>query len=261
MKKVLSELDLFLPFRQHAPSLANARHKIYADADQFPGEDGAGLFNVLAFRGVFFGSPFAQSERYRWFNTLADWETFFAKGTKVAKKHGKDGEEEKYYVKRTCYGQSQTDRSTKLLQGYWDQRLLWSAKFNKPTKPSITEVWKWLRSVFCNIGDLSALLICGDLIEAGILPMPTAQEWGGLIYALKMGANGGMKTLGLISKQAVREEVTEAFTSLDQTLQQELTEEEKVAMKYNLIMLEHTLCKIKRLTARGISMNTILQEI
>ena len=187
MKKVLSELDFFLPFCQHAPSLANARREIYADADRFPGEDGAGFFNTLAFRGIFFGSPFAQSDRYRWFNTLGDWKQFQDEGSGVAKKYGKDGDEENYYVKQSCYGQAQTDRSTKLLSNYWDQRLLWSAKFNKLTKPSITEVYRWLTSrvsingeastLFHNIGSLLALLICGDLIEAGTLPMPTAREW------------------------------------------------------------------------------------
>jgi hypothetical protein len=261
MTKVFSELDLFLPFRQHAPSLANARREIYADIDRFPGEDGAGFFNVLAFRGVFFGSPFAQSDRYQWFDTFADWEKFLAEGSEVAKKHGKDGEEEKYYVKKNCYGQSQIDRSTKLLSNYWDRRLLWSSKFNQPTKPSVTEVYKWLESNIRNIGGLSALLICGDLIEADILPMPTANEWGGLIYTLKKGANSAMETLGLINEQASRAEVIEAFISLDLALQQELTEEEKVEMKYNMIMLEHTLCKIKRLISRGIKMKDILQEI
>ena len=73
MKKVLSELDFHLLFCQHVLSLANARRKIYADADWFPGEDGAGFFNTLAFRGVFFGLPFAQSNQYQWFDTLADW--------------------------------------------------------------------------------------------------------------------------------------------------------------------------------------------
>jgi hypothetical protein len=261
MKKVFSELDTFLPFRQHAPSLANARREIYADVNQFPVEDGVGFFNVLAFRGVFFGSPFAQSDRYQKFNTFADWEKFCAEGSKVAKKYGKDGKEESYYVKKNCYGQSQTDRSTKLLSEYWDERLQWSAKFNKPTKPSITEVHKWLTSSFHNIGGLSALLICGDLIEAGILPMPMAQEWGKLIYTLKMGAKSAMEMLGLINKQASKVDVTEAFTSLDLALQQELKEEEKNEMKYNVIMLEHSLCKIKRLVTRGISMDDILQEI
>jgi len=270
MTKILPELDLFLPFRQHAPSLANARREIYADIARFPGEDGAGFFNVLAFRGVFFGSPFAQSNRYRWFNTFADWKKFRAEGIEVAKKHS--NKEEKYYVKRNCYGQTQIDRSTKLLSKYWDQRLLWNAEFDKPTKPTITEVFKWLTksilvngkttTLFRNIGRLTALLICGDLIEAGVLPMPTAHEWGGLIYALRMGANDAMEMLSLTRKQrANKSDVSDAFVSLDLVIQQELTEEEKGAMNYNVIMLEHALCKIKRLTARGVSMNDILQDI
>ena len=260
IKKVLTNLDFYLPFRQHAPSLDNARREIYAKVDRFPGEDGAGFFNVLAFRGVFFGSPFAQSDRYRWFSTFEDWKRFQAEGTEVAERDGKNGEEEKYYVSRSCYGQAQIDRSTKLLSVYWDQRNLWSAKFNSTT-PSITEVHKWLKSTFRNIGKLSALLICGDLIEAGILPMPTSNEWGGLIFTLNMGAKGAMEVLNLTRKQASREEVTEAFTSLDSALQQELEEEEKATMNYNVIMLEHTLCKIKRLTGRGIELKDILKEI
>ena len=175
MTKILPKLDLFLPFRQHAPSLANARCEIYADI-AFPGEDGAGFFNVLAFRSVFFGSPFVQSNQYWWFNTFANWKKFHAEGIKVAKKHSNN--EEKYYVKWNCYGQTQIDHSTKLLSKYWDQCLLWNAEFNKLTKPTITEVFKWLTksflvngkttTLFCNIGRLSALLICGDLIEAGM---------------------------------------------------------------------------------------------
>lgn len=258
----MSDLDFYLPFRRHAPSLANARREIYADIDQFPGEDGAGFFNVLAFRGVFFGSPFAQSNQFRWFNTLSDWKKFQLENSEVAKNLGKDGEEEKYYVKKNCYGQTLKDRSTELLQGYWNQRLLWSTDFNKPSKPTITEVYKWLKSSsFHNIGGLTALLICGDLIEAGILPMPTAQEYGGLIFTLDMGAKDAMEKLGLISKKASKVQVVEAFTSLDLVLQQELKEEEKVAMYYNVIMLEHTLCKIKRLTTRGITLDNILEEI
>lgn len=183
-------------------------------------------------------------------------------GSEVAKKDGKDGKEEEYYVKRSCYGQTQTDRSTKLLSGYWDQRLLWSAKFDKASKLSVTEVYRWIaNSSFRNIGNLSALLICGDLIEAGILLMPTAHEWGGLIHSLNMEAKSTMEMLGFIRKQAGKAEVTKAFTALDLALQQELTEEEKAAMKYNVVMLEHTLCKIKRLTSRGIAMRDILEEI
>ena len=76
-----------------------------------------------------------------------------------------------------------------------------------------------------------------------------------------MGAYDSMETLGLISKQASKVKVIKAFQSLDLALRQELKEEEKEVMKYNVIMLEHALCKIKRLISRGIIMNNILQEI
>ena len=54
MKKVQSDLDYYLPFRQYAPSLANARQEIYADVNRLASPTGVGLFNILAFRGVFF---------------------------------------------------------------------------------------------------------------------------------------------------------------------------------------------------------------
>ena len=69
--------------------------------------------------------------------------------------------------------------------------------------------------------------------------MPEAHKWGGLIHTLDMGARSTMETLGLTRKQASRDEVSKAFTAFNLALQQELNDEEKMAMKYNVIMLEH----------------------
>jgi hypothetical protein len=41
----------------------------------------------------------------------------------------------------------------------------------------------------------------------------------------------------------------------------ELSEEEKEAMGYNVVMLEYTLCKIKRLVSREVTKTEILSEI
>jgi hypothetical protein len=251
--KVFSNPDFYLPFRQHAPSLANARQKIYADVSRLASNDGVGFFNILAFRGVFFGSPFAQSDRYRWFHSLADWEQFRDAGKEEENKY--QGEE--YYVKKNCYGQSQTGRKLSLLSSYWDQRLLWNKVFNnpdKPDKPTVSTTFRWLTSnkedkktLFQNIGSLTALLICGDLIEAGILDMPSAKEWATSIYKMGKGSKAGMEMCGFIETKGKGEEFCSAFASLDQALEKELKEEEKQAMGYNVVMLEHTLCKIKRL--------------
>jgi hypothetical protein len=251
IKKVRSNLDFYLPFRQHAPSLANARQQIYSDLERLERGDGVGFFNILAFRGVFFGSPFAKSDRYRWFNSLDDWELF----------QENEHKDEAYYVKKNCYGQSQILRDLSLIPLYWDRRLLWNDLFNKAEKPTVTQVFKWLTSrpiddrtkkpttLFKNIGDLTALLICGDIVEAGILPMPSAGEWARSLDKLGKGSKDGMVTCGLVGKGCKKEKFCAAFESLDQALQSELQEEEKEAMGYNIIMLEHALCKIKRLKA------------
>ena len=258
LTRVSRKLDNYLPFRRHAPSLSNARQHIYADIDRLKCNDGVGFFNILAFRGVFFGSPFAQSDRFRWFDSLADWELFRATGEE--EEDGYNGEE--YYVKKNCYGQSQPTRELSLLSSYWEKRLLWNDMFNQQKNPSVMQVYRWLISavannkggtkkttLFPNIGNLSALLICGDLVEAGILDMPSASDWAASINKMGKGSKDGMVTCGLVGTDCGREEFCKAFVSLDNALQAELTKEEKDRMGYNIIMLEHALCKIKRIGA------------
>ena len=264
MKKVKSSLDYYLPFRQHASSLINARREIYADVDQLASPSGVGFFNVLAFRGVFFGSPFAQSAHFKWFNGYKDWVSFMVDEKEEATMDGRI--EEEYYVKKNCYGRSQQERSTKLLKGYWKQHNLWNEFFNQATKPTVQKVYGWLtsqdkgRSRFRNIGSLSALLICGDLIEAGLIPMPSSMEFRELISKVGKGGKEGMTLIGLVKSSCKGEDICKAFQALDLALQHELTEDEKEVMGYNVIMLEHTLCKIKRLT-KGFSLELLRSEI
>jgi hypothetical protein len=251
--KVLTNLDFYLPFRQHAPSLKNARSEIYADLHSQDCEDGVAFFNILAFRGVFFGSPFSQSDHFQRFESYEHWTVF----RKKEKQEALDvcGLEEKYYVKQNCYGQSQLERSLTLLEGYWAQRKSWNEKFGQSTPPTVDEVYYWLvskengRSKFYNIGPLSAFLICGDLIEADIVPMPSSYELGKLIYKVGMGGKKGMEGLKLVSKGDMEGFFCKAFALLDAYIEKTLGVEEKKAMGYNVVMLEHTLCKIQRLTA------------
>ena len=103
-------------------------------------------------------------------------------------------------------------------------------------------------TVFSNIGELMALLICGDLVEAGIIPMPSAEEWAKLIAKVGKGSKAGLEMCSFIEGNNNQQRICEAFVSLDLALQQELSNKEKEAIGYNVIMLEHALCKIKRLT-------------
>jgi hypothetical protein len=253
ISKVQGNHDFWLPFRQHAPSLANGRREIYSKVERFASNDGVAFFNVLAFRGVFFGSPFARSAHYRWFESLNDWTMLRTQLTAEANEYGADDE---YYVNPGCYGRSQKERKLKLLDTYWERRLEWNDKINQPIKPSIGDVFNWLKgrtngvNLFPNIGALSAMLICGDLVEAGILAMPSVKEWATLIHRLKKGAMAGMEMYGLTQTKCTVADFHASFALLDEVLQRELLTDEKEMMGYNIIMLEHTLCKIKRLTLR-----------
>ncbi len=265
MDKVISDFDFFIPFRQHAPSLQNARREIYANLSRLACDDGIGFFNILAFRGVFFGSPFAKSKHFRWFESLDDWEQFRAAGRQEACKVHHI--EEEYYVKKNCYGRSQKERSLTLLQAYWEQRRLWNDLFNKSTTPTVEDIYNWLVSrekgvsKFRNIGSLTAILICGDLIEAGIIPMPSSHEFGQLVYKVGKGAKDGMLMFGLTRGGGDGEDFCKAFTLLDDYVESALGAEEKKAMGYNVVMLEHALCKMKRLTTHKVSLDDIFTEI
>lgn len=85
-------------------------------------------------------------------------------------------------------------------------------------------------------------------METGILPMPSTKEWAESIVKMGKGSKDGMELCGFVGKNSSQEDFCSAFESLDQALQRELQDEEKEAMGYNIIMLEHTLCKIKRIS-------------
>jgi hypothetical protein len=95
---------------------------------------------------------------------------------------------------------------------------------------------------------LTAILIIGDLIYAGILPMPSPLDWGKFIEKVSKGALDGMIMLGLIDEDTT---VPQAFADLYDFVNGVLTPEEKSAMTYDVLMSEHSLCKYKHLYSRG----------
>ena len=80
-----------------------------------------------------------------------------------------ENKEEEYNVKKNCYGCTQKEQGTALIEGYWNQCNLWNPAFNQTMKPTTKEVYYWLMSKdngkkqICNIGSLLALLIWGNL--------------------------------------------------------------------------------------------------
>jgi hypothetical protein len=247
--------DKFMPYREHAPTRIRSQDMIYDDPEWL--RTSIGFWNVLCFRGVFYGSPFARDDG-RHFENLDDWNAF------------KENKAESYFVVKSAYGSLQGDRSIDRVPEYWEKRHLWEPLINKKDL-SLTEVYNFLlhssvdggrfekkkgtkgsnkptpKKVFVNIGSLTAILIIGDLVYAGVFPMPSPLEWGEFIEKVSKGALDAITMLGLIDKDTT---VPQAFVELDEFVNRVLTAEEKAAMTYDVLTGEHSLCKYKRLYSR-----------
>ena len=75
--------------------------------------------------------------------------------------------------------------------------------------------------------------------------MPSAEDWGFLVASLKLGAERALLKLGIPSDSNPNA-TQKAFVDLDRYMLKALTKEEHKAIKYNIITLEHSLCKYQR---------------
>lgn len=251
IRKVANRIDFFLPFRQKAPMIVKAHQTIYSNQDRLRTPEG--LWNILMYRGVLYGSPYATHD-VRWFSTLGEWTNYLNTSTKE-----KDGEKEKYFVNICAYGFNNGNRSTDCITEYWTQRQRWTTIIEQ--NPDVAKVYDFLigksnkidnyKKLYRNIGPLAALLICGDLVEAGVLEMPSVRMWAGLIFRVGKGAAKGLIRLNLVPKAYTEDQIYQAFNGLNNFLMEKLSDIDRATMGYNIIMLEHALCKFTRIYKEG----------
>ena len=216
-----------------------------------------GLWNILTFRGATYGSPYAEND-LQWFDTYEEWTDYYAASNKTFK-----GDKTQYFINVAAYGMRNKHRNINNIAKYWDERHRWTSFI--ASKPDLKKTYKFLtqnhkgesqKKVFPNIGPLTALLVCGDLIELKILEIPAIKDWAELIYDVQKGATLGLHSLALIGETFTKEDVIDAFTKLDSFLVQELSDDDKLLMGYNMVMLEHGLCKFTRILTKAEKVST-----
>jgi hypothetical protein len=247
VKKVLKRPDFLLPFRQKAPMILRAQQTIYSEKDRLRTSEG--FSNILMYRGVLYGSSYATHD-VRWFNTLHEWQQYYTN----SKEKNKDID--KYFVNICAYGFNNKARSVDCIAEYWIQNKRWTSFIER--NPNVAEVYAFLtakkskkeefKKVFPNIGPLTALLICGDLIEAGVMEMPSIKEWAHLVFKVGKGAAEGLIRLNLLPRKYSEDQIFQAFDGLHRFLLENISDADRALMGYNIIMLEHGLCKFTRLT-------------
>lgn len=263
---VTKDTDKYLPFREYGRS----RIRIKQDGGPFTPEANirteSGLFSNLVFRGITFHSNFLLDGGQRTlFANYAEWtDTVNAtKATLLTQTSWLDATElEKHFCLTTAYGQP-TKRSTAYAEAYAQtacdkSRNTWLLGSN-PT--SYKALWKEICAVkkspdttpaaYPQMGTLIGHLFVADYVYAGVIPMPSADEMADIIWEINKGGARGLEELGLIPKadrgaKRDKQEVRDALRALFQFLQENLDLEEQTQMIFDIIMLEHALCKYVR---------------
>ena len=99
---------------------------------------------------------------------------------------------------------------------------------------------------FTQVGELVRLLVVGDLVYAGIFEPPTLEEMGTMIHKVNKGAIAGLTKLHVLSGQHTAQQVIDALSHVYDAVHSGLTQEEWMGMGMDVLTLEHSLCKYKR---------------
>lgn len=279
IKKICLNPDFHLPFRECAPTRQKVKRTVYGNKDTLRTADG--FWTVLAHRGVFYGSSF-ERESNVYFKSYVEWQrlrsvidkpdSYFtnmgAYGSAISQRtlnrlpeYRDDCGAWMEFLERQEDGEllsmkSVYDFLTSSRPNINEGKALFQDHHNRKQSRQSTRYNEHGAEIddrksvplFFGIGPLIALLICGDLVMAGLIRMPSKQEMGFLIADVGKGAKAGLEKLGLIGPSASKTDICNAFVAVCDYLEEHFTTDEKNLIGYNVVMVEHGLCKYSRLT-------------
>lgn len=270
---VTKDTDKHLPFREYGRS----RLRIKQDGGPFSPSSNirteAGFFSSLIFRGITFNSDFLRSKDHRTlFRNHTDWAETVASVQQDLLNQSPNltgGDLAQFFCVKTAYGQPMA-RSIEYAADY--ARTAFDPSHNawllEDETPSYITLWKTIcsvnpprseqRAAYPQMGPLIGHLLVADYVYAGVIPMPSVDDMADIIWEINKGGARGLVALGLLpevdggarqSKQGVRD----ALNALYRFLQDNLDIEEQMQMIFDIIMLEHALCKYVRCVNKNLT--------
>lgn len=243
-KKVAMNPDRYLPFRERAPSRVKSRE----DPSPFSASNlrtRAGFFSATVIRAVTFSAPVLVHDGRAFFNDLKSWTAMRAQVT-----------DDRYLADITAMGTPCQTRHPDTVPILWTNSHAWEALVaDRSTFPAVDFFHflyggpKRVLNVH-GLGRLGAYLLTADYVYAGLVDMPSVSDMAYFINTIKGGALAGLQSVGLLPSDRFDEShqsVLAALRSLNHYVLQSFTDEELDLMGYDIIMLEHALCKFRRL--------------
>ncbi|KAG7098078.1 hypothetical protein E1B28_000052 [Marasmius oreades] len=251
---VAEDADKRLPFRDLAPSRQRilSSSSIFSSPYQEPHlRTKEGFFSALIYRGVTHNTRFLLSEEYPGvFYDLDHWLSVY---TPLQPLHP-----QQYFCNMQAYFTACSSRSVENISKYWravqrSELTDWLTGHNvqfgtvyrlllKATIPSgIKSKSRHRIKAFPGMGYLSIYLLCADYAAAGVIAMPTFDELATVLLDVSGGALKGLRNLGFHCESV--EKTSAALSAVDRVLRDLFRDTELAQMNYNLLTLEHSLCK------------------
>jgi hypothetical protein len=241
--------DRYLPFREQAPQ------RLQSLGPNGPFEENIlntrlGYFAALFWRGIGYRTPSVTDGRMV-FNLTEFQQHFTSLGT--------GGEQ--YYCNKAAFGPSNVGRTTNSAPTYWKSSGLSECTdwlFNNQL-PTFREQWKFFitkrvdgEKAFPQYGNVVSLALTGDYVYAGKVLMPSVEDMGGVVWEIDRGGVAGLRGAGYFDSQRPSLDMTHAaFEDVYHYLDAHLTQREKELIGFNVLMVEHTLCKFSRAYNNG----------
>ena len=253
LHEISQDLDFKLPFRIHAPSLHVALNADPGPFSQDHIRTRSGFFSALLFRALTFSAPIVLEDEQVFFQDYDDWLAFYKQAT------DQDEKPVTYFVRNRAYGTPNKHRNPSITESLWFASEVWEEWLDSNEEDGSicpVELFTFLmgqspcKAKFRNVGPLTAYLLTADYICAGLATMPSVEQMAHIIHSVNKGAVSGLRMLGLLPRgvQAVTgHDVSVATSQLWKYLESSLSDDLKEKMPWNVITLEHSLCKFSRL--------------
>ncbi|KAJ7495724.1 hypothetical protein B0H11DRAFT_2227248 [Mycena galericulata] len=273
---MLAHMDRLCPFRELAPS------RVRASGPDGPFNTGlpvttSSFLSALIFRAITFNTDFLHTSQLCFRDHLDFERAMKAAGKEYSKQHSVNPPPS-FFCNGHAYGPHNSGRTVELAKVYgpvvgFDNiaaQLLEAFFKQGRTTLEFTACWKWLKGKgpnkrvrFSNLGPLGSYLLAADYTYANprLVDPPTLEELGQIICTMNKGAVHGLERLGLIPQRQISAKgdalqstpaaCVRGLKIVHSTLSAHLSPELQDQVRFDLIMIEHSLCKFSRAISLG----------
>lgn len=240
LRCVHASSDKLLPFR----NLAVSRRRILQPGGPYAPEHigtKQGFFSALIYRGVTHNTQFLQ-EHKTFFTSLDDWTATYDPLCAAGKK-------KEYFCNVSAYGQPISAREVGNVAKYWEaiQNEINTSWLTAKEKIDPYDLFRLIKK-FHGFGPLTAFQLTMDYVEGGKTEELTVDHMAKFICIVNAGGIKGLQIMGHEVSKDDQAGVAKALVAFQEHFIRIVPEHKRQKMGFGLILMEHTLCKLCRMT-------------